>query len=187
MQATRQQWRMRSDDGSGVNTDPEFRDVRWLRGHVDDILEFDCPVCIDHEHGGYIAQLSDLDGTVYDDSAKLTVSTARFVHNFSVGACSMARTGAGTLHATASTPTGSGTTASGPTPGTTSLSRPRELVLQTHARQPAPRRHRPLPRSQDRLPLSRGVLRRAARHRVNSPMTTSCLLGRVCHSGRSVV
>ena len=76
---------MRRDERTGTGGDPEFRDAGWLRRHVQEVLEFYYPACVDHEHGGYIAQLSDVDGTVYDDSAKLTVSTARFVHNFSVG------------------------------------------------------------------------------------------------------
>jgi len=62
-----------------------FRTERWLTGHVRDILDFYYPTCIDDEHGGYIAQLSDRDGHVYDDRSKLLVATARFVFNFSAG------------------------------------------------------------------------------------------------------
>lgn len=62
-----------------------FRDERWLHQHVRAVLNFYYPTCIDHTFGGYISQLSDLDGHVYDGKRKLVVSTARFIYNFSVG------------------------------------------------------------------------------------------------------
>ena len=65
--------------------DQFYRDERWLRGHARDLLNFYYPDCVDHRFGGYISQLSDLDGHVYDGKSKLTVATARFVFEFSVG------------------------------------------------------------------------------------------------------
>jgi len=62
-----------------------FRDEKWLRQHVGGLLNFYYPTCIDHRFGGYVSQLSDVDGHVYDGKSKLLVSTCRFVFNFSVG------------------------------------------------------------------------------------------------------
>lgn len=67
-----------------VNT-PVFRDEAWLSQHVNGILNFYYPTCVDHRFGGYIAQLSDLDGHIYDGKHKMVVSTARFIFNFSAG------------------------------------------------------------------------------------------------------
>lgn len=61
------------------------RDHRWLRQHAIGLLNFYYPDCIDHRYGGYISQLSDHDGHIYDGRSKLLVATARFVYNFSVG------------------------------------------------------------------------------------------------------
>ncbi|WP_440009459.1 AGE family epimerase/isomerase [Halomicrococcus sp. SG-WS-1] len=62
-----------------------FRDARWLRQHAGQLLNFYYPDCIDHTHGGYVAQLSDHDGHVYDGRTKHLVATCRLVYNFSVG------------------------------------------------------------------------------------------------------
>ena len=62
-----------------------FRDEKWLRQHAIGLLNFYYPTCIDHRFGGYIAQLSDVDGHVYDGKSKMLVSTARLVFNFSAG------------------------------------------------------------------------------------------------------
>ncbi|WP_225334100.1 AGE family epimerase/isomerase [Halomicrobium urmianum] len=61
------------------------RDPRWLREHARTLLSFYFHRSIDHTHGGYVAQISDVDGTVYDSRAKLLPATCRFVFNFSVG------------------------------------------------------------------------------------------------------
>ncbi len=50
------------------------------------VLTFYYPDCIDTRYGGYIAQLDERDGFVYDGQTKHLVATARAVHNFSVGA-----------------------------------------------------------------------------------------------------
>jgi mannose/cellobiose epimerase-like protein (N-acyl-D-glucosamine 2-epimerase family) len=49
------------------------------------VLRFYYPECIDTRFGGYIAQLDEQTGHVYDAEAKHLVATARAVHNFSVG------------------------------------------------------------------------------------------------------
>ncbi|MFB6074199.1 MAG: AGE family epimerase/isomerase [Haloarculaceae archaeon] len=67
-------------------TDATFRDPRWLRRHALGLLEFYHQRSFDTTHGGFVAQVSDRDGTVYDGRAKLLPATARFVFNYSVGA-----------------------------------------------------------------------------------------------------
>jgi mannose/cellobiose epimerase-like protein (N-acyl-D-glucosamine 2-epimerase family) len=62
-----------------------FRDERWLRQHALRLLNFYYPDCIDHRFGGYVAQLSDRDGHVYDAKAKHLVAHSRLVFNFGVG------------------------------------------------------------------------------------------------------
>ncbi len=62
-----------------------FRNPKWLRQHLTNILNFYYPDCIDKIHGGYIAQLSDIDGHIYDGKAKHLVATCRLLHNFSIG------------------------------------------------------------------------------------------------------
>jgi len=69
-----------------MTTNPQtFRDERWLRQHAIQLLNFYYPDCVDHRFGGYIAQLSDRDGHVYDSKAKHLVAHCRLVFNFSVG------------------------------------------------------------------------------------------------------
>ncbi len=62
------------------------RDPEWIRRDLLSVLNFYYPTCIDTTHGGYVAQLSDEDGTVYDARRKGLVSTARFVFDFCTGA-----------------------------------------------------------------------------------------------------
>ncbi|MFC7157313.1 AGE family epimerase/isomerase [Halomarina halobia] len=62
-----------------------FRDERWVRQHLTNLLSFYHPTCIDTTHGGYVAQLGDRDGTIYDGRTKHLVATCRFVFNYSVG------------------------------------------------------------------------------------------------------
>jgi mannose/cellobiose epimerase-like protein (N-acyl-D-glucosamine 2-epimerase family) len=61
------------------------RHPRVLRGHVRDVLNFYYPDVVDDRFGGYVAQLDERDGHVYDGRTKHLVATARAVHNFSVG------------------------------------------------------------------------------------------------------
>jgi mannose/cellobiose epimerase-like protein (N-acyl-D-glucosamine 2-epimerase family) len=62
-----------------------YRDEKWLREHIRAILNFYYPDCIDHRYGGYVTQLSDIDGHVYDGKTEMSVATMRLVFNFSVG------------------------------------------------------------------------------------------------------
>ncbi len=62
-----------------------FRDSKWLRQHIINLLNFYYPDCIDHTYGGYIPQLSDIDGHIYDEKAKHLVATCRLIYNFSTG------------------------------------------------------------------------------------------------------
>lgn len=60
-----------------------YRDPEFLERHIQSILGFYHPVCIDTERGGYINQMLD-DGTVYDRDTKHLVGTCRFIFNYSV-------------------------------------------------------------------------------------------------------
>ncbi|SIR94570.1 N-acylglucosamine 2-epimerase (GlcNAc 2-epimerase) [Haladaptatus litoreus] len=66
-------------------TTPNYRDPRVLRQQRHRVLNFYYPDCIDTRYGGYIAQLNEREGFVYDRQTKHLVATARTVHNFSVG------------------------------------------------------------------------------------------------------
>ncbi|WP_435156643.1 AGE family epimerase/isomerase [Haladaptatus sp. DFWS20] len=66
-------------------TTPNYRDPWVLRQQMHRVLNFYYPDCIDIRYGGYIAQLDERDGFVYDGQSKHLVATARAVHNFSVG------------------------------------------------------------------------------------------------------
>lgn len=62
-----------------------FRNPVWLRQHVKDVLSFYYPAILHTHYGGYVAQLDERDGHIYDARTKHLVATARAVHNFSVG------------------------------------------------------------------------------------------------------
>ena len=62
-----------------------YRDPRVLREHIEAILGFYHPACIDTERGGYIGQFTD-DGTNYDRDTKHLVGTCRSVFNYAVAA-----------------------------------------------------------------------------------------------------
>ena len=62
-----------------------YRDPQVLRDHIQRIIDFYHPACIDRERGGYINQFTD-DGTIYDRDTKHLVGTCRFVFNYAVAA-----------------------------------------------------------------------------------------------------
>ncbi|RZH69477.1 AGE family epimerase/isomerase [Natrinema altunense] len=62
-----------------------YRTRAGLRHRFRDVLNFYYPDCLDTAVGGYVAQLDERDGHVYDARTKHLVATARGVHNFSLG------------------------------------------------------------------------------------------------------
>ena len=62
-----------------------FRDPAWVYQHLTNILKFYHPTCIDTTYGGYVPQISDHDGTVYESRTKILPATCRFIFNYSVG------------------------------------------------------------------------------------------------------
>ena len=60
-----------------------YRDPEFLERHIQSIIEFYHPACIDSERGGYINQMLD-DGKIYDYDTKHLVGTCRFIFNYSV-------------------------------------------------------------------------------------------------------
>ena len=70
------------DQSDGSST---YRDPLHLRGAIRDVLNFYYPAAIDTLHGGYVAQLDERRGDVYDGAPRHLVAAARGVHNFSLG------------------------------------------------------------------------------------------------------
>jgi mannose/cellobiose epimerase-like protein (N-acyl-D-glucosamine 2-epimerase family) len=62
-----------------------YRTREGLRHAFRDVLNFYHPDCIDTRIGGYVAQLDERDGYVYDARTKHLVATARAINNFSLG------------------------------------------------------------------------------------------------------
>lgn len=60
-----------------------YRNSAFLRNHIQSIISFYHPVCIDKDVGGYINQLRD-DGTIFDPTTKHLVGTCRFVYNYAL-------------------------------------------------------------------------------------------------------
>ena len=67
-----------------------YRDPGFLRNHIQSIVDFYHPVCIDNELGGYINQLRD-DGTVFDRMTKHLVGTCRFIYIYSIASVVLGR------------------------------------------------------------------------------------------------
>jgi mannose/cellobiose epimerase-like protein (N-acyl-D-glucosamine 2-epimerase family) len=66
--------------------EPDYTDAGWLRQEIRNVLEFYYPTCVDQNHGGFVAQLDETTGEVYDPDTKHLVGTSRFTANFAVGA-----------------------------------------------------------------------------------------------------
>ncbi len=60
-----------------------YRDPAFLKAHMQSIIDFYHPRCIDEERGGYINQMLD-DGTIYDRDTKHLVGTCRFIYNYAL-------------------------------------------------------------------------------------------------------
>ncbi|MFW5949722.1 MAG: AGE family epimerase/isomerase [archaeon] len=63
----------------------QYQDPDWLEDRLFEVLEFYYPACIDTEYGGYIAQLDETTGDIYDSESKHLVATTRYVVNFCLG------------------------------------------------------------------------------------------------------
>jgi mannose/cellobiose epimerase-like protein (N-acyl-D-glucosamine 2-epimerase family) len=65
--------------------DRSYDDPAWLTDRLLSVLEFYYPECMD-DRGGYVAQLDEETGAVYDEDSKHLVATCRYVVNFCVAA-----------------------------------------------------------------------------------------------------
>lgn len=65
---------------------PQFERQDWLTERLTEILEFYHPEAIDEKRGGYIAQLEEETGEIYDTEPKHLVATCRYIVNFCIGA-----------------------------------------------------------------------------------------------------
>ena len=59
-----------------------FLSEKFLLDHINKIINFYYPKCIDNKYGGYINQFYD-DGVIADYDTKHIVGTCRFIYNFS--------------------------------------------------------------------------------------------------------
>jgi mannose/cellobiose epimerase-like protein (N-acyl-D-glucosamine 2-epimerase family) len=64
---------------------PQFRDRAFLIRHIESILAFYHPRCIDRVNGGFFQHFRD-DGSVYDADTRHLVSSTRFVFNYAMAA-----------------------------------------------------------------------------------------------------
>lgn len=64
---------------------PAFREPAFLRGHIESIMAFYHPRCIDREWGGFHQFFRD-DGSIYDRDNRHLVSSTRFVFNYAMAA-----------------------------------------------------------------------------------------------------
>ncbi|WP_135667671.1 AGE family epimerase/isomerase [Halorhabdus rudnickae] len=66
-------------------THESFDDRDWLQDRLTSVLEFYYPRGLDERTGGYIANLDEQTGEIYDADAKHLVASSRYVVNFCVG------------------------------------------------------------------------------------------------------
>lgn len=62
---------------------PNFRDPNFLVRHIQSIMDFYHPRCIDRSHGGFFQHFHD-DGSIYDSDTRHLVSSTRFVFNYAM-------------------------------------------------------------------------------------------------------
>lgn len=65
-----------------------YRNPDFLRTHIQSIIDFYHPACLDTERGGYINQMCD-DGTIYDRDTKHLVGTCRFIYNYALASIAL--------------------------------------------------------------------------------------------------
>ena len=66
-------------------SNPIFNDRRFLIDHIDSVMKFYHPHCIDNNTGGFFQYFRD-DGSIYDFDSKHLVSSTRFIFNYSMAA-----------------------------------------------------------------------------------------------------
>ncbi|MDQ2696272.1 MAG: AGE family epimerase/isomerase [Pseudomonadota bacterium] len=64
---------------------PDFRDPAFLLRHIETIMAFYHPRCIDRDSGGFFQHFRD-DGSIYDAATRHLVSSTRFVFNYAMAA-----------------------------------------------------------------------------------------------------
>ena len=64
---------------------PNFRSNDFLINHINSIMDFYHPHCIDNEVGGFFQHFKD-DGSIYDFDTRHLVSSTRFIFNYSMAA-----------------------------------------------------------------------------------------------------
>ena len=66
-------------------SNPIFNDKRFLIDHIDSVMKFYHPHCINNNTGGFFQYFRD-DGSIYDFDTKHLVSSTRFIFNYSMAA-----------------------------------------------------------------------------------------------------
>jgi mannose/cellobiose epimerase-like protein (N-acyl-D-glucosamine 2-epimerase family) len=66
-------------------SNPIFNDRRFLIDHIDSVMKFYHPHCINNNTGGFFQYFRD-DGSIYDFDNKHLVSSTRFIFNYSIAA-----------------------------------------------------------------------------------------------------
>ena len=66
-------------------SNPIFNDKRFLIDHIESVMKFYHPHCIDNNTGGFFQYFRD-DGSIYDFDTKHLVSSTRFIFNYSMAA-----------------------------------------------------------------------------------------------------
>jgi mannose/cellobiose epimerase-like protein (N-acyl-D-glucosamine 2-epimerase family) len=66
-------------------SNPIFNDKRFLIDHIDSVMKFYHPHCINNNTGGFFQYFRD-DGSIYDFDSKHLVSSTRFIFNYSMAA-----------------------------------------------------------------------------------------------------
>lgn len=68
--------------------EPKFKDRDFLIDHIQSIMDFYHPGCIDVDNGGFYQHFKD-DGVIYDSKTKHLVSSTRFIFNYSMASSNL--------------------------------------------------------------------------------------------------